>query len=113
MIHESKPVKSKSATTFLNTTISKVKNTIVVSDGGKKANYDTKISEIQRKYSTTSNYNEFRSDTLDAKMKQKKLANKSVISNLEKIFHLKIKLRIRVKSRIKSRIKVKVELKAE
>ena len=84
MIHESQTVKSNSATTFLNTTISKVKNTIVVSDGGKKANYDTKILEIQRKYSTTSNYNEFTSDTLDARMKQKELGNKSVISNLEK-----------------------------
>ena len=84
MIHESQTVKSNSATTFLNTTISKVKNIIVVSDGGKKANYDTKISEIQRKYSTTSNYNEFTSDTLDARMKQKELGNKSVISNLEK-----------------------------
>ena len=84
MIHESQTVKSNSATTFLNTTISKVKNTIVGSDGGKKANYDTKISEIQRKYSTTSNYNEFTSDTLDARMKQKELGNKSVISNLEK-----------------------------
>ena len=84
MIHESQTVKSNSATTFLNTTISKVKNTIVVSDGGKKANYDTKISEIQRKYSTTSNYNEFTSDTLDARMKQKELGNKSVVSNLEK-----------------------------
>ena len=37
----------------------------------KKTDYDAKISDIKGKYVTTSDYNKFRSDILDAKIKQK------------------------------------------
>ena len=48
----------------------------------KKRNYDAKISEIQRKYVATPDYNKFVSYILDAKIKQKELINKFNISNL-------------------------------
>ena len=38
----------------------------------KKKNHDAKISEIERKYFHTSDYNKFMSDIIDAKMKQQK-----------------------------------------
>ena len=50
----------------------------------KKTNYDAKISKFEGKYFTSSDYNKFASDILDAKIKQKELANKSDISNLVK-----------------------------
>ena len=43
----------------------------------KKTDYGAKISEIEGKYFTTSDYNNFTSDILEAKIKQKELANKS------------------------------------
>ena len=58
----------------------------------KKTDYDTKILEIRRKYFTTSSYNKFKSDILDAKIKQKELVNKPDISNLIKNSGLIIKL---------------------
>ena len=58
----------------------------------KKTDYDNKILEIKRKYFTTSAYNKFKSDILDAKIKQKELVNKSDISNLIKNSGLIIKL---------------------
>ena len=68
-------------TTIRNTKISKVKNVIpVVSDLVRKTNYDAKISVI--KYFTIADYNNFMSDILDAKIKQKKLVNKSNAFNL-------------------------------
>ena len=50
----------------------------------KKTDYDAKISKFEGKYFTSSDYNKFASDILDAKIKQKELANKSDISNLVK-----------------------------
>ena len=50
----------------------------------KKTDYDAKISKFEGKYFTSSDYNKFASDVLDAKIKQKELANKSDISNLVK-----------------------------
>ena len=40
-----------------------------VSDLVKKADYDTKISEMQNKYFTTSDYKKFASNTVDTKIK--------------------------------------------
>ena len=54
----------------LNTNTCEVKNkTPVVSDLVKKADYDGKTLEIDKKYSDTSDYNKFMSDILDAKIK--------------------------------------------
>ena len=50
----------------------------------KKTDYDAKISDIEGKYFTTADYNKFTRDVLDIKIKQKKLVNKSNISNLVK-----------------------------
>ena len=50
----------------------------------KKTDYDAKISKFEGKYFTSSDYNKFASDILDAKIKQKELANKFDISNLVK-----------------------------
>ena len=43
----------------------------------KKADYDANISGIEKKYFTISDYNNFTSNTLDAKITQKKLVNES------------------------------------
>ena len=65
-------------TTVLNTKIKEVENKMpVLSDLVKKTDYGAKISEIEGKYFTTSDYNNFTSDILEAKTKQKELANKS------------------------------------
>ena len=58
----------------------------------KKTNYDAKTSEIERKYFTTSDYDKFNSDILDAKIKLKELVTKSHISNLVKNSDLNAKL---------------------
>ena len=50
----------------------------------KITDYDAKISDIEGKYFTASDYNKFMSDILDAKIKQKALVKKSDISNLVK-----------------------------
>ena len=50
----------------------------------KKIDYDAKISKIEEKYVTNSDYNKFTSGILDAKMKQKVLAKQSDILNLVK-----------------------------
>ena len=70
----------------------------------KKTDYDAKILEIEVKYFTTSDYNKFTSDILDAKVKQKELVNKSNISNLVKNPDLNAKL---------ATLATKAELKAE
>ena len=41
----------------------------------KKADYHAKISDIEKNYFTTSDYNKFTNDILDAKIKNKKLVN--------------------------------------
>ena len=69
--------------TVLNTKISEVEIK-VPNDSGlvKKADYGDKISDIEGRILTTSDYDKFTSDILDAKIKQKELVNKSDISNL-------------------------------
>ena len=61
----------------------------------KKKNHDAKISEIERKYFHTSDYNKFMSDIIDAKMKQQKTNKqtnkKSDISNPVKNSYLNLK----------------------
>ena len=55
-----------------------------VSDLVKKTDDDVEISDIETIYFTTSDYNEFTSEILYAKTKQKGLDDKSNISNLAK-----------------------------
>ena len=50
----------------------------------KITDYDAKISDIEGRYFTASDYNKFMSDIIDAKIKQKALVKKSDISNLVK-----------------------------
>ena len=51
-----------------------------VSDLVKKANYDAKISDKDISYFTTSDYSKFTSEKLNAKIKEKRLVEKSDIS---------------------------------
>ena len=68
---------SSSTTAALST----VKNEILnVDDLVKKAEYDAKISDIESKFFTTSDYNKFTSDILNAKIKEKDLVNEFDIS---------------------------------
>ena len=57
---------------------------LVFSDLLKKTYYDPKIKDIKKKYFTSTIYNKFTSETLDAKIKQKESVNKSDISDLKK-----------------------------
>ena len=58
------------ATTAALTTVgNKIPN---VSDLAKKLDYDAKRSEMESNYFTTSNYNKFTSNTLDAKITKKR-----------------------------------------
>ena len=64
-------------TTCLNTKISEVKNKIpAVDDLLKKTDYDAKMLKIEGNCITNSDYNNFMSDILDAKIKQKELVKK-------------------------------------
>ena len=45
-----------------------------------KADYDTKISDIEKKYFTTSYQNKFANEMLDAKIRNKELVDKSDIN---------------------------------
>ena len=63
-----------------------------ISDLVNKIYYNAKVSDIHVKYFTTSNYNKFRKEMLDAKIKEKGLLVKSDISNLVKNFDLYTKL---------------------
>ena len=61
-------------TTTCNTKISEVKKKIlIVSDLVKKTDYIAKISETDEKYITTSDYNKFLKEILDARIKQEEL----------------------------------------
>ena len=72
-------------TTILNIKISEIENKIPnISDLIKKEDQHAEISDIEEKYFTTSDYNKFTSEILDAKIKQKELVIKSDISNLVK-----------------------------
>ena len=56
--------------TVLDTKIKEVDNKIRALSGlVKKTDFDVKILQIGGKYSTTSNYDKFRSDILDARIK--------------------------------------------
>ena len=80
-------------TSVLNTKIDEVKNKIPdFSDLVKKTDYEAKIKDIQKKCFITAGYNKYTSETLDPKIKQKKLLNKSDISNLVKNSDLNTKL---------------------
>ena len=80
-------------TNFLNTKISKVENEIPnVSGVVQKSDYDAKITDIKGENFTTSDYDTFTGDILNAKIEQKELDNKSVISNLIKYSDLSTKL---------------------
>ena len=59
-------------TTVLNTKICEVENKIpTITNLVKRTNYDAKTIEIEKKFITTSDYNKFSNDILDAKVKQK------------------------------------------
>ena len=62
------------------------------SDLVEKTDYNTKILEHETKYLTTSNYNRFTAETLEAKIKEKGLINKSNIFNLVNRYDLNAKL---------------------
>ena len=51
-----------------------------VSNLVKKTDYGVKISDIESKYFTTADYNKSSSQTLDERIKQKELVDKSAIS---------------------------------
>ena len=54
--------------------------------------YNAKISDIEKKHFTTSDYNKCLSEVLDAKIKEKLLVNQSNISSLVKSSDLNTKL---------------------
>ena len=59
----------------------------------KKADYNAEIKDVKDKYFTTSEYNKFMNNILDAKIKTKKIANGSSLN--EKIKTLKAKEEIK------------------
>ena len=70
----------------------------------RKTDYGSKILEIERKYFTNCDPKKLTSDILHTKLKQKKLVNKSDISNLVKNSDLNTKTcNISKKRRIESR----------
>ena len=91
--------------TVLNTKISEAENKISnVSGLVKKSDYDTKVTDIEGKYFTTSDYNKFKSDIRDAKIKQEWLVNKFHIFNHVKDSNINKKI---------ATLATKLELKAE
>ena len=62
------------------------------SDLVEKTDYNTKILKHETKYPTTSDYNRFTAEILEAKIKGKGLINKSNISNLVNSYDLNAKL---------------------
>ena len=92
-------------TTLLNTKPGEVDNKFPdVSKPVKKADYDSKVTDIKEKYFTTAVYNKFTSNILDTKIKQKKLLNESNVSNLVNDSDLNTKL---------ATLATKAELKAK
>ena len=65
---------TNAALTAVENKIPKVSNLVKTTD------YDAKILEIESKYFTTGYYDKFTSQTLDAKIKQKGLVDKSAIA---------------------------------
>ena len=80
------------------------KKILNVSNVVKKTDYDAKTSVIEGKYFTTSDYNKFTRDILDAKLKEQELVDKSAIAGFTSNADLKIKV---------ATLATKVELKAE
>ena len=69
--------------TDLDTTaaLTAVKNKIpLVSSLVKKKDYDTKLSDIERRYFTTSEYKKFTHDMRDEKIKENRLVNETAIA---------------------------------
>ena len=64
-----------------------------VSDLVKKTKYDAKVSEIYIKYFNRSDYDNFTTDILNTKIKQKKLVDESDISRFKYKFDLEKKIR--------------------
>ena len=59
----------------------------------KKTKYDAKVSEIYSKYFTRSDYDNFTTDILNTKIKQKELVDESYISRFKYKFDLEKKIR--------------------
>ena len=74
-----------------------------VSGLAKKAYYDAKISDIESKYFTTTDYDKFASQALNAKIKQKELVDESAIAG--SINNADLDKKSRTKSRTKSTIR--------
>ena len=64
-----------------------------VSDQVKKTKYDAKVSEIYIKYFNRSDYDNFTTDILNTKIKQKELVDESDISRFKYKFDLEKKIR--------------------
>ena len=64
-----------------------------VSDLVKKTKYDAKVSEIYIKYFNRSDYDNFTTDILNTKIKQKELVDESDISRFKYKFGLEKKIR--------------------
>ena len=76
-----------------NAALDAVENKIPnVSNPVKKTDYDAKILDINSKYFTSPDYNKFTSQTLDAKIKQKEIVDKSDIADLVKNAYLDKKM---------------------
>ena len=74
--------------TVLNTKVIEVENNIPDANGlVKKTDSNPKISDIEKNFFITSDYDKFMSKTLDAKIREKRLLNKFNISNLAKILN--------------------------
>ena len=72
-------------TTVHNTKIGKVEDKLPYAGGLVKiTDYNAKISDIEKKCFTTSDYNNFTKEILDAKIKEQKLVDQFHISNLVK-----------------------------
>ena len=68
-------------TTVLDTKIGDIYNKILDVNGLiKKIGYNVKMSDIEKNYFTTSDYNKFTSGILDIVIKEKRLLDKSYIS---------------------------------
>ena len=74
-----------------------------VSNLVKKTDYDANISDIESKYFATADYDKFTSQMLDAKIKQKKLVDKSAIAGFIKSSDLDRKVRaLATKAKLKA-----------
>ena len=72
------PSITNSATTTALTTVQK--KIPKFSDLVKKSDYDAEVKDIKNKYFTTSDYNKFINNILDAKIMRKKLVNESGVN---------------------------------